>query len=126
VYYLCDGLEYVQPKRKGALNPKTGESYPSVNEGVYNPRTGEYYPPTNGGYFNPRTGEFYPSQDGGSKWSGAWRAAGVLVRDRLEECGRIRVIAVIDVLPLIPPSIDYLAFLVYMYYWIYELPFHSS
>jgi len=61
VYYLCDGLEYVQPKRKGALNPKTGESYPSVNEGVYNPRTGEYYPPTSGGYFNPRTGEFHPS-----------------------------------------------------------------
>ena len=58
----------IQPKHKGALDPKTGEFYPSVNEGVYNPRTGEYYPPTSGGYFNPRTGEFYPSQDsGGSK-----------------------------------------------------------
>ena len=58
----------VQPKHKGALNPKTGEFYPSVNEGVFNPKAGEYYPPTSGGYFNPRTGEFYPSLDsGGSK-----------------------------------------------------------
>jgi hypothetical protein len=55
-----------QPKHKGALNPKTGEYYPSVSEGVYNPKTGEYYPPTSGGYFNPRTGEFYPSQESGS------------------------------------------------------------
>ena len=31
-----------EPKYKGALNPKTGEFYPSVNEGVYNPKTGEY------------------------------------------------------------------------------------
>jgi hypothetical protein len=56
------------PANRGALNPKTGEFYPSHGEGVINPRTGEYYPPSGSGYINPRTGEYYPGNEpGGSK-----------------------------------------------------------
>ncbi|HET6490899.1 MAG TPA: hypothetical protein VFG28_14190 [Syntrophales bacterium] len=53
------------PANRGALNPKTGEFYPSHGEGVINPRTGEFYPPSGTGYFNPRTGEFYPGNEPG-------------------------------------------------------------
>jgi hypothetical protein len=56
------------PAHRGALNPKTGEFYPSHGEGVINPRTGEFYPRSGSGYTNPRTGEYYPGNDpGGSK-----------------------------------------------------------
>jgi hypothetical protein len=54
------------PANRGALNPRTGEIYPSHGEGVINPRTGEFYPPSGAGYINPRTGEFYPGNDPGS------------------------------------------------------------
>jgi hypothetical protein len=58
----------VLPGNRGALNPKTGEFYPSHGEGVINPRTGEFYPPSGSGYINPRTGEYYPGNEpGGSK-----------------------------------------------------------
>jgi hypothetical protein len=57
----------ILPEHRGALNPKTGEFYPSHGEGVINPRTGEFYPPSGSGYINPRTGEYYPgNQPGGS------------------------------------------------------------
>ncbi len=58
----------ILPANRGALNPKTGEFYPSHGEGVINPRTGEFYPPSGNGYINPRTGEFYPGNEpGGTK-----------------------------------------------------------
>jgi len=58
----------ILPEHRGALNPKTGEFYPSHGEGVINPRTGEFYPPSGSGYINPRTGEYYPGNEpGGSK-----------------------------------------------------------
>jgi len=53
------------PVNRGALNPKTGEFYPSHGEGVINPKTGEFYPPSGSGYLNPRTGEFYPGREPG-------------------------------------------------------------
>jgi hypothetical protein len=58
----------ILPEHRGALNPKTGEFYPSHGEGAINPRTGEFYPPSGSGYINPRTGEYYPGNEpGGSK-----------------------------------------------------------
>jgi hypothetical protein len=51
------------PANRGALNPKTGEFYPSHGEGVINPKTGEFYPPSGSGYINPRTGEYYPGRE---------------------------------------------------------------
>jgi hypothetical protein len=58
----------ILPGHRGALNPKTGEFYPSHGEGVINPRTGEYYPPSGSGYLNPRTGEYFPGNEpGGSR-----------------------------------------------------------
>jgi hypothetical protein len=61
-------LNPILPGNRGALNPKTGEFYPSHGEGVINPRTGEFYPPSGSGYINPRTGEYYPGNEpGGSK-----------------------------------------------------------
>jgi hypothetical protein len=58
----------ILPGHRGALNPKTGEFYPSHGEGVINPKTGEFYPPSGSGYINPRTGEYYPGNEpGGSK-----------------------------------------------------------
>ncbi len=58
-------LNPIAPESRGALNPKTGEFYPSHGEGVINPRAGEYYPPSGTGYINPRTGDFYPGNDRG-------------------------------------------------------------
>jgi hypothetical protein len=58
----------ILPGNRGALNPKTGEFYPSHGDGVINPRTGEFYPPSGSGYINPRTGDYYPGNEpGGSK-----------------------------------------------------------
>ena len=58
----------ILPEHRGALNPKTGEFYPSQGGGVINPKTGEFYPPSGSGYFNPRTGEYFPGNEpGGSK-----------------------------------------------------------
>jgi hypothetical protein len=56
----------VLPEHRGALNPKTGEFYPSHGEGVINPKTGEFYPPSGSGYFNPRTGEYFPGKEPGA------------------------------------------------------------
>ena len=60
------------PEYRGAVNPKTGQFYPSQGHGVFNPHTGEFYPRSGGGYINPRTGEFYPGiEKGGSPASPA-------------------------------------------------------
>ena len=64
----CASLNPILPEHRGALNPKTGEVYPSHGEGAINPKTGEFYPPSGSGYINPRTGEYYPGNEpGGSK-----------------------------------------------------------
>jgi hypothetical protein len=49
------------PSERGAINPRTGEYYPSVPGGVINPKSGEILPKVNGGYINPQTGEFIPA-----------------------------------------------------------------
>lgn len=54
-----------RPESRGAVNPKTGQFYPSQGHGVFNPHTGEFYPRSGIGYINPRTGEFYPGLDRG-------------------------------------------------------------
>lgn len=54
--------DYSRPS--GAINPRTGEHYPSTGKGVFDPKTGAYFPPTGSGFFNPKTGEFYPSVGG--------------------------------------------------------------
>jgi len=48
----------------GAINPKTGEFYPSAGDGVIDTKTGEFYPKTGDGYIKPRTGEYIPSTGG--------------------------------------------------------------
>jgi len=53
------------PEYRGAVNPSTGQFYPSQGQGVFNPRTGEFYPRSGSGYINPRTGEFYPGIERG-------------------------------------------------------------
>jgi hypothetical protein len=51
----------IRQPEKGAINPRTGESYPPVPGGVLNPKSGEVMPKVDGGYINPKTGEFIPA-----------------------------------------------------------------
>lgn len=47
---------------RGAINPRTGEYYPSSGSGVIDPKTGTFYPKSGKGYINPQTGEYFPGQ----------------------------------------------------------------
>jgi len=45
----------------GAIDTRTGQTYPSVAGGVLDPSTGQVYPATGQGYVNPQTGQYMPS-----------------------------------------------------------------